>query len=147
MSIRLHQAVAQVAPIVSAEAPDTADRSTWSIVFSPDATDAERNAALSIVSTIDLDAPTADDVRAEAQRRMVVATGARDAAHMGVLIINAMRDGLSLVRKGENNWDAADASRATQLEAVNAAIDAIRAASNVLEVSLPVDFADDKHWP
>lgn len=87
-------------------------------------------------------------VRAEASRRMQALVGARDASHLDIIIANASREAIRLLRLGEANWTAEQAARAAQLEAVDAAIEAIRAASNVLEAmdSIPADYADDSYW-
>lgn len=94
--------------------------------------------------------PDAADVRAEASRRMRAVTGARDAGHLSVLISNASREAIRLLRiKAERPWTAEEAARAAALEAADAAIEAIRAASNTLEAMQPVpaDYRDDGRWP
>ncbi|MBI1386717.1 MAG: hypothetical protein GC150_17580 [Rhizobiales bacterium] len=93
-------------------------------------------------------APTGQNVRAEASRRMQFLVGARDAAHLEIVIANASREAIRLLRKGAENWTPDEAARATQLEAVDAAIEAIRSASNALEAMdpIPEDYADDARW-
>jgi hypothetical protein len=88
-------------------------------------------------------------VRSEAQRRMIVLLGARDAAHLTLLISNGEREAIRLIRKGDANWSAGEQARAAELEQVDTAFEAIRAASNVLEIMdpIPKDFDDDIHWP
>ena len=88
------------------------------------------------------------DVRSEAQRRMMVLLGARDASHLDVLISNGSREAIRLLRKGPDNWTAKEKMRAVKLEALDVAIDDIRAASNALEAERPVpeNFADEVHW-
>jgi len=44
-------------------------------------------------------------------------------------------------------WDAQEQAEADALSAALARIKCIRAASNVLEASMPDDFAADAHWP
>ena len=90
--------------------------------------------------------PTADDVRAEASRRMQVVAGARDAAHLQSIIANATREEVRLLRRGQMNWSHAEQARASELERLDAKIEHIRAVSNVLEQNPPADYADDKHW-
>jgi hypothetical protein len=92
-------------------------------------------------------APTADDIRAEASRRMQVLVGARDAAHLEIIIANATREAVRLLRKGQANWTPAETVRAAELEAVDQAIEAIRAASNLIEGDPPDDLTNDRHWP
>lgn len=92
--------------------------------------------------------PDAADVRAEAARRMMALTGARDAAHLQVLISNASREAIRLLRiKSERPWTAEEAARAAALEGADAAIEAIRAASNAMEAAPPADYRDDGRWP
>lgn len=92
--------------------------------------------------------PTADDVRAEASRRMQGLVGARDAGHLEIIVSNANREAIRLLRKGEPNWSEAERVRAAQLEEVDQQLEIIRAASNALEAADPVpgDYADDRHW-
>lgn len=100
-------------------------------------------------------APTADDVRAEASRRMQTLVGARNAGHLAVILSNASREAIRLQNlrlsylSGEPNsrdWTEAEIARAAELKIVDAMLEDIRAASNVLEVSLPDDFANDSYW-
>lgn len=92
--------------------------------------------------------PSADDVRAEASRRMQVLVGARDAAHLEIIIANGTREAVRLLRtQAERAWTPEEAARAATLEQLDAAIEAIRAASNALEPVPPADYADNKHWP
>lgn len=100
-------------------------------------------------------APTAADVRIEASRRMQALFDARDAAHLAVVVSNAQRESARLyaVLLGipgvvtARDWTADEASRAAQLHGADAAMEAIRAASNRLEPAPPADFTQDSHWP
>lgn len=90
----------------------------------------------------------AEDVRAEASRRMQLLVGARDARHLEIIIANGTREAVRLLRlKDERPWTESEAARAAGLAAVDQAIEAIRAASNLLEPAPPVDYRDDGHWP
>ena len=91
--------------------------------------------------------PTAGDVRREASRRMQVLLDARDAAHLDILIYNGTREAVRLLNAGEQNWTAAEATRAVELQQADADIEAIRAASNSMETDPPADYLDDSHWP
>lgn len=92
--------------------------------------------------------PSADDVRAEATRRMCAFVGARDVTHLQIVFANASREAIRLLRaKAERSWTAEETRRAAALEAADRAIEAIRAASNAMELEPPVDYADDAHWP
>lgn len=92
---------------------------------------------------------TGDDVRAEAQRRLMALVAARDTAHLEILISNGSRAAIRLLRKGKANWTAHEATRAARLEMLDREIEAIRNASNALEAmdQVPEDYADDKYWP
>lgn len=98
--------------------------------------------------------PTADDVRAECSRRMRALVGARDATHLRDIISNAEREAarLNIIRSGipgvlaAREWTAAEVARATALHAADAAIEALRAASNILEPNPPTDYTSDAHW-
>ena len=95
-------------------------------------------------------APAAQDVRAEAERRMMALLGARDARHLDLLIANGTREAIRLIRQREERpWTADEAARAAALEATDAAIEAIRTASNALESMAPVpaDYTADARWP
>lgn len=86
-------------------------------------------------------------IRAEAQRRIMALVNARNVSHLDVLISNANREAIRLLRKSAANWTAEEAARAVQLEQIDIAIEAIRAASNVLEADPPEDCTDDQYWP
>lgn len=103
-------------------------------------------------------APNADDVRAEASRRMQALVRARDAGHLAVIIANASREAIRLQNlrlsylSGEpdsRDWTAAETARAVELKAIDAMFEEIRAASNVLEIldPVPTDFASNSNWP
>ncbi|MDX2158995.1 MAG: hypothetical protein SFW09_21030 [Hyphomicrobiaceae bacterium] len=93
-------------------------------------------------------ARTADDVRREASRRMQALLGARDAAHLDLLIANGSREAIRLLRlRTERPWTGEEAERAERLEMIDLMIEAIRAASNALEADPPPDYASDAHWP
>jgi hypothetical protein len=100
-------------------------------------------------------APTAADVRAEASRRMQALVGARDADHLAIVIANGTREQgrLQAIRTGipgviePREWTEPEASRAAALWAFDAALEAIRAASNAMEPDPPADYASDARWP
>jgi len=96
-------------------------------------------------------APTVDDVRSEASRRMITLLGARDAAHMDLIITNGLREAARLLQKevAGQVLTPEEAARKIALSQVDAAIEAIRAASNVLEAMspIPADYAADSRWP
>lgn len=90
--------------------------------------------------------PTADDVRGEASRRMIALVGARDANHLQIILANASREAIRLLRKGPENWSTEEAARAAALEAADAAIEHIRARSNAMEPNPPLNYAEDINW-
>ncbi|MGE0700436.1 MAG: hypothetical protein AB7O57_15170 [Hyphomicrobiaceae bacterium] len=93
-------------------------------------------------------APSADDVRAEASRRMQALVGARDASHLDIILANGTREAVRLLRIRETRpWTGDEAARAAALEQIDAAIEAIRAASNTMEHAPPADFASSSYWP
>jgi translation initiation factor 2B subunit (eIF-2B alpha/beta/delta family) len=124
-----------------------ADPATWQINFGPSVSAEDAAAVLAQIRAHDFDAPTAGDVRAEASRRMQRLVSARDAEHLAVIISNAQREAIRLLRVGVASWTPEQAARAAELEAADAAIEAIRAASNALEASPPANYADDQNWP
>ncbi len=97
----------------------------------------------------ELASPQPEDVRAEASRRLQDLLHARNAAHLDIIIANANREAIRLLRKGEANWSATERARASALDVADGTIEAIRAASNALEAAVPVpaDYAHDRHWP
>jgi hypothetical protein len=108
-----------------------------------------------VIASPVLPASTADDVRAEASRRMQALVGARDADHLAIIVANGTREQgrLLAIRTGipgviePRDWTEAEATRAAALWAFDAAIEAIRAASNAMEPDPPADFASDHRWP
>lgn len=93
--------------------------------------------------------PTAENVKAEAGRRLAALIGARDRTHAERMIADGTREGLRLMRKGEAAWSSDDLTRAAHLERTDAAVDAIDTASKALRAldPIPDDYADDRHWP
>jgi len=99
--------------------------------------------------------PTADDVRAEAQRRIMALAGARDADHLALLISNATREAIRLQEikiahlsapESQPDWTGEQATRAAGLLAMDAAIENLRARSNAMEQNPPENYTDDSHW-
>lgn len=92
--------------------------------------------------------PAAADVRSEAARRMTLVLGARDQSHLELLLANGAREAIRLLRiREDRSWTPEESTREAMLRAVDATIEAIRAASNALEPNPPTDFRDDRHWP
>lgn len=90
-------------------------------------------------------------MRAEAQRRIVALTGAADLQGCLIKQLNAnMRaNELNDIRaSGGGTLSPSEEGEAQALRGLDAAIKALRAASNVFEAAdpIPPDYADDAHW-
>lgn len=93
---------------------------------------------------------TADDVRAEAQRRIIALVGARDLQDCMIKQLNAnMRANEINDIRHARELTAVEAAEADALRALAAVIKAVRGASNAIEAQSPIpdDYADDKWWP
>lgn len=93
--------------------------------------------------------PTAQDVRAEAQRRIIALTGTADLAGCIVKQLNASMRASELIniKASGGTLTAEQTAEAAALQAMADAIKAVRAASNVIEPAPPADFTDDSYWP
>lgn len=91
---------------------------------------------------------TIDDVRSEAQRRIVLTFGATDLNGCLIKQLNAnmLANELSDIRFTRALTPSEEAT-ATALRNLASKIKAIRAASNVLEAAPPADYRDNRHWP
>ncbi len=92
--------------------------------------------------------PTANDVRAEAQRRIIRLVGATDITGCLIKQLNASMRATELTNKiatgGTLTTD--EAAEAAALKGLADAIKAIRAASNAMEAEPPADYAADGRW-
>lgn len=90
-----------------------------------------------------------NDVREEAQRRIVALTGARDVQSCLIKQLNALMRATELTSKRALGGAMSDveAAESVALKGLADKIKAIRASSNLLESKLPDDYTDDKHWP
>lgn len=93
--------------------------------------------------------PTADDVRAEAQRRIIALTGTTEIIGCLTKQHNAQMRAteLTIILAMGGTWTPEQAAEAAALQAMANAVKAIRAASNVLEPNPPADYADNQYWP
>ncbi len=92
--------------------------------------------------------PTTEDVRAEAQRRIIALVGAKDLNSCMVKQLNAnMRANELNDIQHSRELTTEEAAEAQVLRSLAIQIKAIRAASNVLEPNPPQDYTDDKYWP
>lgn len=117
----------------------------WEHPTLPRPTDAQ------IAAASDVLAPKVDDVRAEAQRRIIALTGTTDIIGCLIKQHNAQMRAteLTLIQAQGGTWTAEQAAEAAALQGLADAIKAIRMASNVLEVMdpIPTNYADNSLWP
>jgi hypothetical protein len=93
-------------------------------------------------------APTANDVRAEAQRRIVGLVGATDLMSCLIKQLNAnMRANELNDIMHSRDLTAEEYAEAVALRSLATQIKAIRASSNVLEPNPPLNYADNQYWP
>ncbi len=93
--------------------------------------------------------PTADDVRAEAQRRIHLLLGARDQEHALVIQTKAHEEAIRILDKRASGADltAGEMEAASAFRTVQGRLAAIRMASNAMEAAPPADYTDDARWP
>jgi hypothetical protein len=93
---------------------------------------------------------SAQDVKMEAQRRIIALTGAGDLQSCLIKQLNAnMRaNEMNDKRVSGDTLTPEEEAEATALRGLADGIKAIRAASNVIEAMSPIpdDFADDSYW-
>lgn len=150
---RLHTLIAAYCPIEGVRIGRADDRSTWGFTAKPEATAEQLAAGLAALEAYDPEAPTADDVRAECQRRIMALVGARNAEHLAVKMANAQREAaryLNLLQSG-HHLDEAQSARRTVLMTLDEKIEELRAFSNALEAleggpGIPKDFTDGRFW-
>lgn len=90
-----------------------------------------------------------EKIRAEADRRIQVAIGARNLAHSQEAQVTGTATAAAIINKRllgqtispEDQW--VEATYAFLFEYIRA----VKAAQVVLETSLPSDFTDNRHWP
>ena len=87
---------------------------------------------------------TIEDIKNEAQRRIIALVGAPTLDRCFAKQLNALMRASELNAK--ETWTPAEEAEAAQLQAMADAIKAIRAKSNDLELTLPSDFYNDSHW-
>lgn len=118
------------------------------------ATSAEEAEALALraqapASEADLRAVSIATIRREAGRRIRLLLNARSDDHARLVQMNALRR-VARLQQAQLRGDALsedDAAFLDRAEAIDAQIDAIRAASTRLEAAPPANVADDAHWP
>jgi hypothetical protein len=111
--------------------------------------DTEQNLS-DVLRPYGLRAPTAsiNDVRAEAQRRIIALVGATDLQSCLIKQLNAnMRANELNDIQHSRELTPEETAEANALRGLATRIKSIRAASNVLEPNPPADYADNKYWP
>lgn len=91
--------------------------------------------------------PTIEDVRNEAQRRIMALVGATSLDACVFKQLNALMRATELTNIGQANWTPEQAAEAAALQGMEDAIKAIRAASNAMEGNPPADYQDNANWP
>lgn len=87
------------------------------------------------------------EIKAEAQRRIVAMTGATDLQSCIVKQLNALMRATELANKQHTSQlTEAEQAEAAQLQLLADTIKAVRAKSNEIEQAPPSDFTDDAHW-
>lgn len=144
---KIHAAIEAVCPIDGVSI-GSEDKATWSIAFKADATGEQRDAAINLMAAFDPDAPSVDDVRAEAQRRIIALVGASDITSCLIKQLNAnMRANELNDYRHDRELTAEENAEAKMLRVLAEMIKAIRAASNAFAEPIPTDYRDDKFWP
>lgn len=173
---QLHEAIARVAAITGVSVGAWHDKATWSVNFSDEASDEQKAAALAVIAAFNTDAPTADDVKAEASRRISVLTfggttfgfcdpagSDKNIAGAGTLALAAIIAG---AQPGDLRWaDPASDFRWIAMDNTSVEMDAhtclafaktaavwktrhIYAARALKDMSpIPADYASDSRWP
>lgn len=147
----LTKEIEKLAPIDGVSVGSWQDKDTWRVDYKTSATNTQKQAVNAFIDAFDPTTPTPDDVRAEAGRRMIALIGARDATDLAIKIQNGLRESARLLEKqvSGQTLTATETTRKQTLQQLDAAIEAIRAASNALEVMkpIPVNYQDNSWWP
>jgi hypothetical protein len=148
---RLSAAIRGVAPIHGVSIGARDDKRTWRIDFAPEATAEQKAAAQVALDAFDAAAVPIEDVKAEAQRRIIALTGKSNLQDCMIKQFNALMRAGQLTDKRVSGaaLTAEEEAEADTLRAMADRVKAIRAASDALEASTPIpaDYAADKHWP
>lgn len=92
--------------------------------------------------------PSVDDVRAEAQRRIIALSGATTLEGALVKQMNAQMRASEIINKklGGETLTAEEQAESIALQAFADKIKTIRKSSNLMESDPPEDFLDDSRW-
>jgi len=91
---------------------------------------------------------TANDIKTEAQRRIIQRLAADDFLDCVVKQLNAIMRAVELtaIRAEGGTWTPQEATEAAALRALTVDIKRIRAKATNLKTKLPADYADEKNW-
>lgn len=137
---KLHNAIEDIFPIESVRVKDWEDKSTWHIDFREGTPPEIISSIEAFISSYNPYTPTIEEIKAEAERRILELFPEWKQRNM-------IARGVELVRIGESNWNEQEQLEAANLQAAWDWIKAVRETSNELEVTLPIDYTDDKWWP
>ena len=148
-SLELSKLLSNVSSVSGVSIGRVSDKATWRIDYNGTETQADMDVVAAVIAAFNPDAPTADDVRAEAQRRIMLLAGAASLDACLIKQLNASMRATELVdiKASGGTLTPEQQAEATALHAFADAIKAIRAASNAMEASPPVDYASDARWP
>lgn len=152
-TVDLHRALAAAVPgVVSVSVGRRNNKDTWAVMLADGTRWAFGNPcpsvalekASSIMSAFDFDAPQADDVKAEARRRILARFPEWKQANMTARGVE-----LTLVLASGGQWSQQEQAEAAALQEACDWIKQVRAASDVLEAMspIPADYATDARWP
>ena len=144
------QQLQTIAPVDGVMIGNEQDKSTWRIDYAESVTVNQKQAVSEFIAAFDPTAPIPDDVRAEAQRRMIILVNAKNSDDLNIKIQNGLREAARLLQKEIDGitLTQAEIDRKNQLKQIDAAIENIRAKSNILEVMNPIpsNYTDDSWW-
>jgi hypothetical protein len=148
---RLSATLRVIAPIHGVSIGMRDDKRTWRIDFAPEATAEQRAAGQAALGAFDADAVPVEDVKAEAQRRIIALTGKSNLQDCMIKQFNALMRAGQLTDKRVSGaaLTAEEEAEADTLRAMADRIKAIRSASDALEASTPIpaDYVADRYWP
>lgn len=146
----LTEEIEKLAPIEGVSIGNLNDKTTWRVDYKNTVTQTQITNVNNFINNLDVTAPIPDDVRAEAQRRMIVLVNAKNSDDLNIKIQNGLREAARLLQKEVDGFTLtqAEIDRKNQLKQIDAAIENIRAKSNILEVMNPIpsNYTDDSWW-
>ena len=146
----ISEEIEKLAPIDGISIGNLNDKTTWRVDYKNTATQAQITNVNNFINNLDITAPIPDDVRAEAQRRMIVLVNAKNSDDLNIKIQNGLREAARLLQKEIDGitLTQAEIDKKNQLKQTDASIENIRAKSNILEAMNPIpsNYTDDSWW-